>query len=232
MHGPAARVLTGAQHSLDARRAAMCAVLYDPSDLSSLWQDAAGTTPVTTAGDPVGLVIDKSRLGGLSARAYMAARGLTDPTTIPGVHLAQATAGNKPTWQVEGTRGSLLFDGVDDFLASSTLDLSAVDAMTAVMSLRKLGSAAAVAFEVGSFGNNIMLSVPTGAGADRIGFRFRGASGGTGGDAQLTGFGPPVSLVATMLADVSLDLATLIVNGQSNSPGGDQIGRASCRERV
>lgn len=35
---------------------------YDPSDLSTLYyQDAAGTTPVTALGQPVGLIIDKSR---------------------------------------------------------------------------------------------------------------------------------------------------------------------------
>ena len=33
---------------------------YDPSDLSTLFQDAAGTTPVTADGDPVGLITDKS----------------------------------------------------------------------------------------------------------------------------------------------------------------------------
>ncbi|SFQ45651.1 hypothetical protein SAMN05216229_1234 [Geopseudomonas sagittaria] len=37
-------------------------VIYDPSDLSTLWQDSAGTTPVTAAGQPVGLMLDK-RLG-------------------------------------------------------------------------------------------------------------------------------------------------------------------------
>jgi len=31
---------------------------YDISDLTTLYQDAAGTTPVTGAGDPVGLVLD------------------------------------------------------------------------------------------------------------------------------------------------------------------------------
>lgn len=35
---------------------------YDPSDLSTLFQDTAGTTPVTAAGQPVGLALDK-RLG-------------------------------------------------------------------------------------------------------------------------------------------------------------------------
>lgn len=35
---------------------------YDPSDLSTLYQDSAGTTPVTAVGQPVGLMLDK-RLG-------------------------------------------------------------------------------------------------------------------------------------------------------------------------
>ena len=34
---------------------------YDPSDLSTLFQDAAGTTPVTADGDPVGLMLDLSQ---------------------------------------------------------------------------------------------------------------------------------------------------------------------------
>lgn len=33
----------------------------DPNDLTTLYQDAAGTTPVTGAGQPVGLVLDKSK---------------------------------------------------------------------------------------------------------------------------------------------------------------------------
>ena len=35
-------------------------VLYDPSDISTLFQDAAGTTPVTASGQPLGLILDKS----------------------------------------------------------------------------------------------------------------------------------------------------------------------------
>lgn len=36
-------------------------VWYDPSDLTTLFQDDAGTTPVTTAGQTVGLMLDKSQ---------------------------------------------------------------------------------------------------------------------------------------------------------------------------
>jgi len=39
---------------------------YDPSDLSSLYEDAAGTTPITQLGQPVGLMLDKSQ-GALTA---------------------------------------------------------------------------------------------------------------------------------------------------------------------
>ena len=34
---------------------------YDPSDLSTMFQDSAGTTPVTATGQTVGLVLDKSQ---------------------------------------------------------------------------------------------------------------------------------------------------------------------------
>ena len=36
-------------------------VWYDPSDLSTLFQDAYGTTPVTAVGQPVGLILDARR---------------------------------------------------------------------------------------------------------------------------------------------------------------------------
>lgn len=36
-------------------------VWYDPSDLSTLCQDSAGTTPVTAVEQPVGLILDKSK---------------------------------------------------------------------------------------------------------------------------------------------------------------------------
>ena len=34
---------------------------YDPNDLSTMFQDAAGTVPVTAVGQPVGLMLDKSK---------------------------------------------------------------------------------------------------------------------------------------------------------------------------
>jgi hypothetical protein len=70
---------------------------YDPSDLATLFQDSAGTTPVTANNDPVGKMLDKSGNG---------------------FHLTQATAGKRPLYKVSGGLSSLLFDGTDDFLQS------------------------------------------------------------------------------------------------------------------
>ena len=67
---------------------------YGPSDLSTLFQDSAGTTPVTTAGQPVGRMLDKS------GRAN---------------HATQATAAARPTYQTGPARATL--DKVDDRLS-------------------------------------------------------------------------------------------------------------------
>jgi len=72
---------------------------YDPSDLSTLFQDAAGTTPVTADGDPVGLMTDKSGNGNDASQAVAAAR---------------------PTYKTDGILHWLEFDGVDDGLALYT----------------------------------------------------------------------------------------------------------------
>ena len=48
-------------------------VLYDPADFSTLFQDSAGTTLVTAVGQPVGLVLDKSK--GLVRGAQLVANG-------------------------------------------------------------------------------------------------------------------------------------------------------------
>lgn len=49
-------------------------VWYDPSDLSTLFQDATGTTPVTSDGDPVGLMLDKSGNGNHATQSVSASR--------------------------------------------------------------------------------------------------------------------------------------------------------------
>lgn len=68
---------------------------YDPSDLSTLWQDTAGTTPVTADGQSVARIDDKSGNG---------------------LNLLQATAGLRPLYKTAGGLHWLEFDGTDDRL--------------------------------------------------------------------------------------------------------------------
>lgn len=77
---------------------------YDPSDLSTLKQNSDGTGAVTTAGDPVGYMADKSGNGR---------------------HLLQATSGSRPTYQVDSNgKPYLLFDGTDDYLVLNPMAIS------------------------------------------------------------------------------------------------------------
>lgn len=70
----------------------------DGADMSSLFQDSAGTTPVTAAADPVGKWNDKSG----------AAR-----------HVIQATGSARPAFRVTSGKNGVQGDGVDDALAMS-----------------------------------------------------------------------------------------------------------------
>lgn len=71
----------------------------DTADLSRLYQDSAGTTPVTAAGQPVGRIVDRSGKGR---------------------HLIQATSGNRPTLVAHGSLFGASFDGSNDWLYASS----------------------------------------------------------------------------------------------------------------
>lgn len=77
-------------------------VWYDPSDLSTLFQDAEGTIPVTADGDPVGLMLDKS--------------GNDNPAT-------QSISTSRPTYRTDGVLHWMEFDGVDDHMRVSNYRL-------------------------------------------------------------------------------------------------------------
>lgn len=70
-------------------------VWYDPSDKSSLFQDVAGTVPVTKDGDPVALMRDKSGNGN---------------------HATQTVSTSRPVYKTDGVLHWLFFDGTDDYL--------------------------------------------------------------------------------------------------------------------
>ena len=53
---------------------------YDPNDLSTMYQDAAGTVPVTAVGQPVGLMRDKSGRNNHAYQTTSAARPILRDT--------------------------------------------------------------------------------------------------------------------------------------------------------
>lgn len=62
--GIAQDIREGVLSSFDPTRVLGLAAWYDPSDLDTMYRGADGITPVTTAGDPVGLILDKSKQRG------------------------------------------------------------------------------------------------------------------------------------------------------------------------
>lgn len=96
-------------------------LVYDLSDISTLFQDAAGTTPVTAIGDPVGRILDKSGNGN---------------------HATQSSAGARPLLQQTNGLYHLTFDGSDDSMATGNIDLTTTSKMEVFAGLRKLSDAA------------------------------------------------------------------------------------------
>jgi len=73
---------------------------YDPSDLSTLFQDSSGNTPVTSDGDPVGLMLDKSGNDN---------------------HAFQTNNSNRPTYQTDGNLHWIFGDGSNHFLITDEI---------------------------------------------------------------------------------------------------------------
>jgi|WetSurMetagenome_2_1015567.scaffolds.fasta_scaffold00947_29 hypothetical protein len=101
-------MLLGVGHSTGAAPAWTPASLtapyswYDPSDYSTMWQDAAKTTPVTAAGQSVCAINDKS--GG-------------------GNHLTQSTTGNCPALTLDGSSRPYLACSGSKLLVGSTTSI-------------------------------------------------------------------------------------------------------------
>ena len=82
---------------------------YDPSDLTTMFQDRAGTTPVTADGQTVGKILDKSGRGNHATAPNDAAR---------------------PLYKTSGGLHWLQFDGVDDSLSTENVNFTATDEMS------------------------------------------------------------------------------------------------------
>jgi hypothetical protein len=121
---------------------------YDPSDFSTMFQDTAGTVPVTAVGQSVARINDKSGRGN---------------------NATQATTSRQPLLEQDAVgRYYLRFDGVDDGMVTANIDFTATDKMTVLAGVRKLSDAAAgfvVELDTSIFVGSFNLRAPDGANA-------------------------------------------------------------------
>ena len=160
---------------------------YDPNDLSTMFQDAAGTVPVTGAGQPVGLIRDKSGRNNHARQTASASRPILRQNAITGAYYLE-------------------FDGSDDFLQTNNIDFTATDKVSLFTGIRRLSdSALGVVVETGT-----NYSIPTGGFAlfapsvdfgHYIGF---GVSGGSVFYNQgFSVYAPPLGSVTSLCLDLS-----------------------------
>lgn len=158
---------------------------YDPNDLYTMFQDAAGTVPVTAAGQPVGLVLDKSGRGN---------------------HAYQTTSASRPLLQRNATTGAyyLAFDGTDDFLVTSSINFTATDKISLFAGVRKLSDVAQSIIGLGSSPDtaNGTFEILRGTAGTQFGTILRGTV--TSGNYITNSiYAAPVSAVLSAKLDIS-----------------------------
>ena len=91
--------------------------LYKYFDIANLFQDTSGTTPVTTDGDPVGLVLDNSG-NGINATQSVSSRRMVYKTSPPSLYLDKVDDEliiNVPTGGWVGTMVLATLDGTASY---------------------------------------------------------------------------------------------------------------------
>jgi hypothetical protein len=166
---------------------------YDPSDLTTLWQDTAGTVPVTAPGDTVALIRDKSGRGNDATQSITTAR---------------------PTYRVDaGGRGYLEFDGTDDCLSTSSINFTATNKMTVFAGLRKINDAVTgvvCELSVNSATNSGAFNIL----APNLTFSYSALTRGTStAQVTTTGFAAPITNVVASLSDIAAPNVLLRVDG-------------------
>lgn len=125
---------------------------YDPSYRSSLFVDAAGTTPVTSDGDPVGKILDLSGNGN---------------------HWIQSISAARPTYRTNGGVHWISFDGVDDYMPYGATNFGGgsaffaygydtnADAAGLMLSIHNMTSPCGGCFEQGSINTSVDSNMTT-----------------------------------------------------------------------
>ena len=178
---------------------------YDPNDLSTMSQDAAGTIPVTAVGQHVGLMLDKSGRGN---------------------HARQTTSASRPILRKNAVTGAyyLEFDGSDDFLQTNSIDFTSTDKVSLFIGVTNLKNTAAIIAEVSNnayFHVNAFYLV-SGTDVDITGYTSFSRGAASESFSQIAKASPyiaPNTSVLSVKHDISGDLSTLRVNGVKGVDG-------------
>lgn len=173
---------------------------YDPSDISTLFQDDAGTVPVTAPGQTVGRILDKSGRGN---------------------HLTQATLSKRPLYQVDsGGYSYLQFDGTDDGFVSPTITPGVDEAQVfaGVYKASDVGTGNVMETSVSVNVNNgaIRVFAPI-ASTATAGMQSRGTI--TVAAVSAASYPAPLKMVLAAIGDISADTAVFRVNGTQVASG-------------
>lgn len=171
---------------------------YDPSDLTTLFQDSAGTVPVTADGDPVGRMLDKSGNGN---------------------HATQAVDASRPTYRTDGALHWLELDGSKGLAVVSPIAWGTDESTAVVGCSREISAGDRVILEfplpsTGVTNAFTMFSNPTTA-------RYQGRGDGTNAVATVA-IAEPWTAVITGLGKISTDTQICHVNGAQASSAVDQ----------
>lgn len=183
---------------------------YDPNDLTTMFQDAAGTIPVTGVGQPVGLIRDKSGRNN---------------------HAFQTTSASRPILRKNAVTGAnyLEFDGSDDFLQTANIDFTATDKVSLFAGVTKLADNTQIIAELSSNSVSNTGSFYLVAGNDSGGNGYvsiaRGSlSAGAGRAARNFTYLAPDVAVLSIKHDISGDLSSMRRNGVIGINGRDDKG--------
>lgn len=181
-------------------------VWYDPSDRSTLFQDAAGTIPVTAADQPVGLMRDKSGRGN---------------------HASQTTSGFRPFLRNTGSLWYLEFDGVDDFLVTAAINFSATNKISVFAGVMKLTDAtigAVVELSAGINENSGAFALLAPASNASATFTFANKGTVRIDATSPTTYAAPVTAVVSGSGDIGAPSTRLRVNGVDSASSAAGLG--------
>lgn len=173
---------------------------FNADNITTLWQDVAGETPVTEPGQTVARIDDLSGQGN---------------------HATQSDPAKRPTYQLDANgRGYLDFDGVDDFLTMATLDLGTKTELSVVAAFQRDVVSNSILMESGSQFNTIdggytLLSQAAGL----VSLGLNGSASGAGFSSATTSSTDPL-IVSAVLDTAASVVADTIREGRLNQTGG------------